>query len=342
MSFMAKKRVKPPAAEPPTDDAHSSAALLTELDTLRRLRDKTQRRLPAWQTVLQALGNSDFGIVLDFALEHGLVLALSADPAKRRGERNANLSWINPIDGSEMVWIPPGPFVIGADKKPAESTGFSLARYPVTNAQFKRFLDETGYHPPPEHPAPQVFLSHWANGAPPKGEQHHPVVWVSFLDALAYCKWAGLALPSEWLWEKAARGPDGRAYPWGDGAPQVIGGSAKSSKPLTNVHSDGTCPVGNYPRTRTPYGCEDMVGNVSEWCQMTDEKNPGRIPDAWPDMTIDTTGPIQYAAVRGSCFLRTNWARMVSWHRRRLSTTRRNQWVGFRPAFFQAWRPAEE
>jgi serine/threonine-protein kinase len=338
---MAKKRAKAPAKEPPRDDPHPSAALLAELEELRRQRDKERRCLRAWQIVLEARPKSDFAVILDFALEHGLVLALSAEPRKRRGERLASLAWVNPIDGSEMVWIPPGPFVVGPDRTRAESAGFSLGRYPVTNAQFKRFLDETGYVPPPEHPAPQVFLSHWEKSGPPKGAKDHPVVWVSFLDALAYCKWAGMALPSEWLWEKVARGPDGRSYPWGNEFPRPTTGPNKG-KPLTNVDSDGTCAVGKYPRTRTPYGCEDMVGNVSEWCQMTDEKNPGRIPDAWPDTTIDTTGPIQYAAVRGSCFLRVDRARMVSWHRRRLSTTRRNQWVGFRPAFFQAWRPAEE
>jgi serine/threonine-protein kinase len=230
-----------------------------------------------------------------------------------------------------MVWVPPGPFHVGKDNEPAESPGFSLARFPVTNAQFERFLDESGYRPPPDHPGEELFLAHWTNGAVPKGRGDHPVVWVSYLDALHYCAWAGLTLPTEWLWEKAARGPDGRPFPWGVEPP---------SEKLTNVGTSDTCPVGRFARTRTPYGCEDLVGNVSEWCQMTKGEDFGHFPGPRPSIPPAAGGTKAYAAVRGSCYLRTRAVRMVSWHRRRLSVTRRNSWVGFRPALLLPFRPA--
>src|SRR5262249_38254302 len=122
-------------------------------------------------------------------------------------------------DGVEMIWIPPGPFFVGPDRRPAASEGFSLARHPVTNAQFQPFLNETDYEPPFDDPQPESFLHHWMEYGLPKGLEDHPVVWVSFADALAYCRWAGCTLLTEWLWEKAARGPDGRPYPWGDHNP---------------------------------------------------------------------------------------------------------------------------
>ncbi|MCI0455422.1 MAG: formylglycine-generating enzyme family protein [Gemmataceae bacterium] len=291
--------------------------------------DEEARARRAWPLVVRAGGDSDFAVVHDFALEHGLIAALDGGRSSRRP---ASVLWTNPIDGSQMVWIPPGPFLVGKEKRRAASPGFSLARHPVTNAQFKAFLDATGYVPSAEDPTREDFLHHWADGSGPAVDQEqHPVVWVSFLDALAYCKWAGLALPTEWLWEKAARGPDGRDFPWGNDWP--------SGKKLTHIGAADTCPVGSYPRTRTPYGCEDMVGNSSEWCRMIEGEDFGQVPNDWPDVQPALEGEIVYATVRGACFLRTNGN--VSWHRRRLQVIRRNKWVGFRPACFLPCRPAK-
>jgi serine/threonine-protein kinase len=302
----------------------ASAELWSQLEAQREEKDPAQRALGAWKLIGRASRHADLPVLLDFAFEHGLVLGCE--------KANQTLSWVNPIDGSEMVWIPPGPFVVGAKNQPAVSKGFSLARYPVTNAQFKQFLDETQYTPPVDHPGPHLFLAHWSNGEVPPGKKDHPVVWVSYLDALHYCRWAGLTLPTEWLWEKAAHGPEGRAYPWGD---QPLD---KMTTQLTNVRSKDTFPVGHFPRTRTPYGCEDMVGNVSEWCQPAEEI--GFMPANWPEVPVASGEAPVYAPVRGSCFLRLVFRAMRSWHRRRLSVTRRNQWVGFRPALLLACRPA--
>jgi serine/threonine-protein kinase len=311
----------------------ASPGPIAELERLRHEADGAARSRRAWEVVLGAAGAGDFPVVLDFALEHGLVLPCDAG-GKQDGQAARPAVWLNPTDGSEMVWIPPGPFAVGAEGTPAESKGFSLARFPVTNAQFQRFLDATDYSPPDDHPNADYYLAHWADGGIPEGKETHPVVWVSFVDALHYCAWAGLTLPTEWLWEKAARGPDGRLYPWGDEPPR------DSTVPLTNVRSADTCPVGSYPRTRTAYGCEDMIGNVSEWCQSLEGKGPGQVPEGLPEVRLDPEGPPVYTAVRGSCFLRNDPLRMVSSHRRRLSITRRNRWVGFRPALFLACRPA--
>lgn len=310
------------------------ASYLEELWRLRDLPDRTQRSRLAWQIVLEVRAHPDFPMVLGLALEHGLVRpCTAADPGA------INTTWRNPTDDSEMVWVPPGPFFLGPDKAPARSEGFSLARYPVTNAQFQYFLDQTAYERAviDGDSDSTLFLRHWTGGKIPRGKDDHPVVWVSYVDAMQYCRWAGLTLPTEWMWEKAARGADGRPYPWGADAP--IARTRPPPPTLTNVAGKDTCAVGSYPRTRTAYGCEDMVGNVSEWCQPATAENRGAMPGYSTSMSeADDSG---YTAVRGSCFLRINPLRMPCWHRRRLAKTRRNRWVGFRPALFLPCRPAE-
>ena len=89
---------------------------------------------------------------------------------------------------------------------------FWIDRYPVTNAQFKQFLDATHYHPADDH----NFLKDWVNGSYPAGWENKPVTWVSIEDARAYSKWAGKRLPHEWEWQYAAQGTDSRRYPWGN------------------------------------------------------------------------------------------------------------------------------
>ncbi len=319
-------------------EQYPSAQLVADLDALRYEGDAAKRALRAWQLVTGAYGADDFPVVLDFALENGLVLSCEADRAQvRRGQAPMTALWTNPLDGSQMVWIPAGRFVVGKEKKEATAPGFSLARFPVTNAQFGRFLEATDYQPHPDHPDNELFLSHAGEDDPFETREDHPVVWVSYLDALHYCKWAGLTLTTEWLWEKAARGADGRPCPWGERPIKI-----EAARELTNVQSSGTCPVGAYPRTRSPYGCEDLLGNVSEWCQRTPGDDPGHVPAAWPSVAPPVGETAVYAAVRGSCFLRSDPAHLTSWHRRRLSVARRNQWVGFRPALLLPCRPLDE
>lgn len=136
---------------------------------------------------------------------------------------------------------------------------FYIDRTPVTHAQFKAFIDASGYHPEDDH----HFLKDWIDGAPPPGWDNKPVTWVSIEDARCYCAWAGKRLPHEWEWQYAAQGSDGRLYPWGnswDAARVPAVNKSRNILPPDDVdaHPDGA----------SPFGVLDMVGNVWQW---TDE-----------------------------------------------------------------------
>ncbi len=154
------------------------------------------------------------------------------------------------ISGLEFVMIPAGEFRYGEDKKKIRMDEFWISRTPITNAQYQAFVKTTGYSAP----------SHWSNGQIPKGKEQHPVVNVSWEDAQKFCSWAGVRLPGERQWEKAARGSDGRTYPWGEAAPD-------SRRCNFNNQVGDTTPVGSYPEGASPYGLQDMAGNVWEWCE---------------------------------------------------------------------------
>ncbi len=157
--------------------------------------------------------------------------------------------------GIELIRIPAGPFLYGEDKRQIDLPEYWIGRYPLTNAQYKRFVDATGYNAP----------RHWNGGNPLADKLDHPVVYISWHDAQAYCNWAGLALPTEEEWEKAARGSDGRIYPWGDDPPTAEHGNF-------NRTVGETTSVGRYsPWGDSPYGCVDMAGNVWEWTLSRDE-----------------------------------------------------------------------
>jgi len=136
---------------------------------------------------------------------------------------------------------------------------FHIDRYPVTNAQFKCFIDASGYRPRDG----ANFLRHWVDGAPRAGWEHKPVTWVSLEDARAYALWAGKRLPHEWEWQYAAQGTDGRLYPWGD---------AWDPSRIPDAHHGRQLPppddVDAHPRGTSVFGVEDLVGNVWQW---TDE-----------------------------------------------------------------------
>ncbi|MFO0822091.1 MAG: SUMF1/EgtB/PvdO family nonheme iron enzyme [Gemmataceae bacterium] len=311
-----------PNAAPP------SAKALHELTLLAKKPATKQRAEDAWRLVTSVMGNPDIHGALDFAIENELVL-----PCEQTDAGAVNLTWTNPIDGSEMVWIPGGKFIYGKAGKTAECPGFSLGRFPVTNVQYAKFRLDTNYEPPTDHPDHGYFLTHWAaQPLPEKQDEQHPVTHVSFFEALAYAKWAGATLPTEWLWEKAARGTDGRTYPWGEAMP---------TPKLTQIGATATCEVGKFSKVRSPYGCEELIGNVSEWClPNAEESRIAEFPDPYPGVPYPTDGNPVQTVVRGACFLRSSNAATRSNHRRNLSVARRNQWVGFRLAVFLPVRPA--
>jgi len=170
-------------------------------------------------------------------------------------------------DGKEMILVPPGEFVMGQDginDAPPHKVyldAYYIARYPVTNAEYKKFVDATRCAPP----------QHWSSGQIPPGKENHPVVWVTWEDANAYARWAGVRLPTEAEWEKAASWDDAkkvkRGYPWGD---KFDANKCNSSESRIG----DTTPVGKYsPHGDSPYGVADMAGNVWAWCADWYEEN---------------------------------------------------------------------
>jgi formylglycine-generating enzyme required for sulfatase activity len=155
---------------------------------------------------------------------------------------------------------------------------FYIDKYPVTNMQFKEFLDASHYHPADDF----NFLKDWTGGSYPDGWANKPVTWVSLEDARAYAKWAGKRLPHEWEWQYAAQGNDGRVFPWGE----CEFSASQSGTPLQPcpLHSAGNDPLAPVPdkgrlmlpasdvdahsEGASPFGVMDMVGNVWQW---TDE-----------------------------------------------------------------------
>lgn len=163
------------------------------------------------------------------------------------GEFQMGTDEVDETDFAEEQGIPK-PWLV--DEGPAHQVylpEYYIDRYEVTNAQYAKFVQATK-HPPP---------SYWENDTYPTGADPYPVVMVTWQDAQDYCQWKKGRLPTEAEWEKAARGTDGRPYPWGrefDVKKANIGGTA----------GDVT-PVGSYVFGQSPYGAFDMIGNVWEW-----------------------------------------------------------------------------
>ncbi len=189
---------------------------------------------------------------------------------------------------------------------------FFLDTYPVTNAEFKRFVKAARYQPKDT----MNFLRHWVRGSPAPGTEHQPVVWVSLEDARAYARWAGKRLPTEIEWQYAAQGADGRVYPWGNAFDST----------RCNWSTGHATAVDAYPSGKSPFGVEDLVGNV--W-QLTD--------DVYDD------GSYQFVMMRGGSFFRPTasvWyvqggPRPVNQHQMLLLVSPgfdRNATVGFRCA----------
>ncbi len=196
-------------------------------------------------------------------------------------------------DKSIMLVIPKGEFEMGSEKYSAEKPvqkiyldNYYIDKFLVTNAQFQKFVEETGYSTDAEKAGggmvrigrrwKKIKDATWKipDGLTPiEGQENHPVSQVSYNDALAYCKWAGKDLPTEAQWEKAARGTEGKDYPWGNHDPDDT---------IANFDNliGATTPVQDYEKGKSPYGMYDAAGNVYQWCKdwygtgKRAEKNP--------------------------------------------------------------------
>jgi formylglycine-generating enzyme required for sulfatase activity len=156
-----------------------------------------------------------------------------------------------------MVTIPAGKFIMGTNFERADGqdhprhelrlSAYKIDKYPVTNAQYARFVAATSYRPP----------SSWKNGKIPDGELLYPVTLVDWYDAKAYAKWAGKRLPTEAEYEKAGRGVDGRNWPWGN--------KMDPARLNTYYNNGSATSVTAYPNGASPYGIMDLSGNVDEW-----------------------------------------------------------------------------
>lgn len=183
----------------------------------------------------------------------------ASEPGKGAGKNDE-------IVEQKMVLIPAGEFFMGEDftKKslgPRHTVfldAYYIDQYHVTNAHYKRFVDAAGHRPP----------SHWIGTSYPRGKANHPVTFVSWHDAVAFCDWQGKRLPTEAEWEKAARGTDGRVFPWGNHYQ-----AQRANVP--NEAIKDTTPVDAFPEGKSPYGVFDMSGNVFQWTSDWFQPYPG-------------------------------------------------------------------
>jgi len=204
------------------------------------------------------------------------------DVVEPDGTKNAKGFWevVHPLDSAKMIAIPLGEFTMGSDQYSAEKPiqkisldKYYIDKYLVTNAQFQKFVEVTGYQTDAEKTgAGMVRIGRrWkkmegTNWQLPDGltsidgQEEFPVSQVSYNDALSYCQWAKKDLPTEAQWEKAARGPEGTTYPWGNSEPDD-----------TNANFDNfvgtTTLVKEYEKGQSFFGAQDMAGNVYQWCK---------------------------------------------------------------------------
>jgi formylglycine-generating enzyme required for sulfatase activity len=255
-----------------------------------------------------------------------------------------------------MINIPAGDFQMGnngnegysnSDELPQHwvtLSSYRIGKYEVTRGDYKKFMNAGGY----SNPAYSVYWStdgwswkgskteplFWTEsqywGSPPgwfDQSDNHPVVGVSYYEAEAFCNWAGGHLPTEAQWEKAARwtGSHPNVYPWGDSGDYQMCNSWYDSVCTGNQ----TAPVGSYETGASPYGCQDMAGNVWEWCK---DWYGSSYYSSSP--TSDPPGPSSgsWRVLRGGSWNENNYAYIRCAFRNRYTPTQRYSLVGFRCA----------
>ena len=198
------------------------------------------------------------------AMSQAAPVANVSAPVAPRLKLAADGTAINEADGAKLIWIPAGAFTRGAaaglgggDERPQRQIsldGYWIYQHPVTVGQYLKFCEATG----------KEFKPTWGQGmqATPHGADDDYAVQLNWYEADAYAKWASAALPSEAQWEKAARATDGRVFPWGNDWDPA---KCVSMEATIYRFNTGFFPVGGHPDGASPYGVQDLAGNVWEW-----------------------------------------------------------------------------
>lgn len=257
-------------------------------ETRAFLEEYVRRRLPVVPVLLPGALSAGLPVFLRAFGSVDLRAGITAAGVDRlvwgiTGEKHARHTGTEEND-PELIYVPGGDFVLGGEGNPRHRvvlSPFRIGKYPVTNEQYGRFLAATGHRRP----------SYW--DADRFAGSAQPVVGVDWRDAKAYCAWAGLKLPSEAQWEAAARGTDGRRYPWGNDEPTPD--RADYGKIYRSGQPD---PVGSHPGGSGPYGAEDQAGCVWEWCEDVWNERAQVDRDGLRD-PVSTTGDAADRVVRG-------------------------------------------
>ncbi|MGH9411967.1 MAG: formylglycine-generating enzyme family protein [Vicinamibacterales bacterium] len=255
----------------------------------------------------------------------------------------------------ELALIPAGEFIMGSDEadedeRPAHRVhvdDFFMAVQPVTNAEYARFVSDTGHRVPAIYEPPLVASAGgpererafrqmgapyvWHDGAPQEDRRDHPVTLVRYEDATAYCRWLTaqlgrpFRLPTEAEWEKAARGgAESKRYPWGDRLDRNMANFLVDPA-LKSTH--GTVPVRSYPPNG--FGLFDMAGNVWEWVHDWYDAGTSAVPDA-----RNPTGPPtgQLRLMRGGSWIVADVRMLTCSHRHKVPPDTYSYSIGFRVA----------
>ena len=228
-------------------------------------------------------------------------------------------------DGAPMVLVPAGEFTMGSDKGDEDEApthrvslhGFYIDKFEVTNGRFAKYVEAIQSEPP------------WgfADKDTPVTHAERPVRWVNWMDAMGYCLWVGKRLPSEAEWEKAARGTDERMYPWGNDPPTPV----HAVYGLKEGGAETVSVIGNHHMGQSPYGVQDLAGNLYEW--VMDWYDADYYSNFINSPAINPRGPSEGTAKvqRGGSYINTPYRLRTSF-RTKGDPTEQDPNVGFRCA----------